>query len=107
MPDIGPVQRALDAALGPDKIRGIAAAVAPREGVIFEGAAGQRSAGSPAPMTADYVFGIASMTKAITGAAAMQLVERGKLALDMPAQEVVPEIAKKEVLVSIGADGTV
>ena len=47
------------------------------------------------------------MTKAITGAAAMQMVERGKFGLDTPAAEIVPEIARKEVLVSVGADGTV
>ncbi|SRR5579883_1194685 len=107
MPDIGPVQRALDAAVGPDKIPGIAAAVATREGVIFEGAAGQRSAGSPAPMTADSVFRIASMTKAITGAAAMQLVERGKLALDQPAKEILPLLGKVQVLTGFDASGPV
>jgi CubicO group peptidase (beta-lactamase class C family) len=41
---------------------------------------------------------IASMTKAITGAAAMQLVERGKLALDGPAAKVVPELGAVRVL---------
>ena len=45
------------------------------------------------------------MTKAITGAAAMQLVERGKLSLDAPAADVVPEIANKEVLEGIDAVG--
>ncbi len=35
-------------------------------------------------MTLDTVFRIASMTKAITSVAAMQLVERGKLSLDEP-----------------------
>ena len=35
------------------------------------------------------------MTKAITGAAAMQIVERGKLGSDTPAADIVPEIARK------------
>ena len=35
-------------------------------------------------MTSNSVFWIASMTKAVTSAAAMQLVEQGKLALDEP-----------------------
>ena len=43
-------------------------------------------------MTVDTVFWIASMTKAITSTAAMQLVERGKLALDAPISEVLPEL---------------
>jgi CubicO group peptidase (beta-lactamase class C family) len=67
--------------------------------MIFEGAAGG--------LAQDSVIWIASMTKAITGAAAMQLVERGKLSLDEPAAKIVPEIAAKQVLVSIGDDGTV
>ena len=49
-------------------------------------------------MTLDTVVWIASMTKAITAAAAMQLVERGKLSLDQPASRVVPELASAKVL---------
>ena len=44
-------------------------------------------------MTADSVFWIASMTKAITSAAAMQLVEQGKLSLDEPIGKVLPDLA--------------
>jgi CubicO group peptidase (beta-lactamase class C family) len=44
------------------------------------------------------VFRIASMTKAITGMAAMQLVEQGKLALDQPAGEILPFLANPQVL---------
>src|SRR5262245_7961845 len=80
-------------------VPGVVAAAATDKGVIFEGAAGG--------LSQDSVIWIASMTKAITGAAAMQMVERGKFTLDQPAADIVPEIAKKEVLVSIGADGTV
>ncbi|HZP99780.1 MAG TPA: serine hydrolase domain-containing protein [Reyranella sp.] len=80
-------------------VPGIAAAAATDKGIIFEGAAGK--------LRPDSVVWIASMTKAITAAAAMQLVERGKLGLDSPAAEIVPEIGRKEVLVSIGADGMI
>ena len=41
-------------------------------------------------MTTDTVFNIASMTKAITGACAMQLVEQGKLELDAPISKWIP-----------------
>jgi CubicO group peptidase (beta-lactamase class C family) len=80
-------------------VPGVVAAAATDKGVIFEGAAGV--------LAQDSVLWIASMTKAITGAAAMQLVERSKLSLDAPAADVVPEIAQKQVLVSIGADGAI
>jgi CubicO group peptidase (beta-lactamase class C family) len=46
------------------------------------------------------------MTKAITSAAAMQLVERGSLRLDAPAADVVPELAKAHVLEGFDASGT-
>ena len=71
-------------------VPGVAAAAATDKGVIFTG-----SAGSLKP---DSVIWIASMTKAITATAAMQLVERGKLSLDKPAADVVPELATKGVL---------
>ncbi|MSP75296.1 MAG: class A beta-lactamase-related serine hydrolase [Rhodospirillaceae bacterium] len=80
-------------------VPGVAAMAATADGTIFEGAAGA--------LKFDSVIWIASMTKAITGAAAMQMVEQGKFGLDTPAADIVPEIARKEVLVSVGADGTV
>lgn len=93
------IQKGLQASVDSGAVPGVIAAAATDKGVIFEGAAGG--------LKLDSVIWIASMTKAITGAAAMQLVERGKLSLDAPAAEIVPEIAKKEVLLSIEADGTV
>lgn len=89
------LQRAVDSG----DVPGVVAAAATADGEIFEDGAGV--------LAVDSVIWLASMTKAITGAAAMQLVERGKLSLDAPASEVVPEIAKKGVLESIEADGTV
>ena len=49
-------------------------------------------------MTLDTVFWIASMTKAITAVAAMQLVEQGKLELDRPAGEVIGQLARTQVI---------
>jgi CubicO group peptidase (beta-lactamase class C family) len=48
---------------------------------------------------------IASMTKAVTAAAAMQLVERGVLALDAPAAEVEPWLGEVLVLDGFDDDG--
>ena len=56
-------------------------------------------------MTADTVVWIASMTKAITGACAMQQVERGKLTLDGAIAEVIPELGRVQVLDGFDADG--
>ena len=88
-------------------VPGVVAMATDAKGTTYEGGFGKRVLGEAADMTPDTVVWIASMTKAITGAAAMQMVEQGKFGLDTPAAEIVPEIAKKEVLVGIGADGTV
>jgi CubicO group peptidase (beta-lactamase class C family) len=56
-------------------------------------------------MTLDSVFWIASMTKAITTAGAMQLVEQGKLALDEPIGKLLPDLASPQVLEGFDAKG--
>ena len=56
-------------------------------------------------MTADSVFWIASMTKAITTAAGMQLVEQGKLSLDEPIGKLLPDLASPQVLEGFDASG--
>ena len=84
---------------------GIVAVAATDKGVVYEGAFGKRELGKDAPMTLDTVVWIASMTKAITATAAMQLIERGKLALERPASETVPALASAKVLEGFDAAG--
>jgi CubicO group peptidase (beta-lactamase class C family) len=50
------------------------------------------------PMQRDTLFRIASMTKPITSAVVMMLVEEGKLALDTPVKKFLPELANMRVL---------
>jgi CubicO group peptidase (beta-lactamase class C family) len=85
---------------------GVVAVAASDKGILYEGAFGKRELGKEAPMALDTVVWIASMTKAITGTAAMQLVERGKLSLERPAAEVVPDLGKARVLEGFDAGGT-
>ena len=87
------------------KMPGIVAAAATGAGVLYEGAFGVRQFGAEAPMTRDTVVWIASMTKAITATAAMQLVEKGKLALEAPVDAVVPQLAAARVLEGFDAGG--
>ena len=86
-------------------VLGVIAMATDRHSVIYEGAYGKRILGQPSPMTADTVVWIASMTKALTAAGVMQLVEQGKLDLDAPAAKVVPDIATIEVLEGFDAAG--
>jgi CubicO group peptidase (beta-lactamase class C family) len=66
-------------------IPGVVAMAADREGVLYRGAFGVADADSGRPMAEDALFRIASMTKAITSVAALQLLEAGRLDLDDPA----------------------
>lgn len=86
-------------------VPGVVAVVVDAAGVRYEGAAGERAAGSGRAMTVDTVGAIQSMTKAVTGVAAMRLVEQGYLDLDAPADRICPELADVEVLVGFAPDG--
>lgn len=93
----------LSLAVDEGDVPGVVACTTDRSGSTYEGAFGKRVLDQPADMTPDTVVWIASMTKAITSVAAMQLVERGKLSLDAPAESLVPYLG--EVGVLEGFDG--
>jgi CubicO group peptidase (beta-lactamase class C family) len=99
------MQDALKAGVERHKIPAAAAMVATADRITYSGAFGKRDSGSAAPLGVDAVFAIASMTEAITSAAAMQMVERGKLTLDEPAAKYLPELGKLEVLHGYDAAG--
>jgi methyl acetate hydrolase len=96
------LRRATDAG----DVPGVVAAAATAEGPIFAAGFGVRDTASGTAMTADTVVWIASMTKAVTGACAMQLVEQGRLSLDAPIATVLPELDKVQVLEGFAPDGT-
>src|ERR1700746_1307338 len=74
------------------EIPGVVAFAASGREVIYEGAFGKRDLGKDQAMTVDSVFWIASMTKEVTSAAAMQLVEQGKLSLGEPIGKLLPAL---------------
>ena len=65
--------------------------------VLYAGATGTRDS-SGAPLAVDSIFAIASMTKAVTTVAALQLVEQGKVSLDEPVSRLLPKLANLQVL---------
>lgn len=87
------------------EIPGAVAIAATGNDIIYQGAFGKRDLAKDDAMTADSVFWIASMTKAITAAAGMQLVEQGKLSLDEPIGKVLPDLAAPQVLEGFDAKG--
>ena len=87
------------------RVPGVVAMATDRHMNIYEGAFGKRRLDRAAEMTTDTVFAIFSTTKAITGTAALQLVEQGKLDLDRPAKSYVPDIGELKVLEGFDAAG--
>ncbi|WP_246792344.1 serine hydrolase domain-containing protein [Burkholderia perseverans] len=100
----------LDRQLG-DAIRngvapGVVAIAATPDGIVYEGASGNAGLADDAPMSADTVFWILSMTKAVTAAACMQLIEQGRLQVDQPAAGILPALASPQVLEGFAPDNT-
>ncbi len=100
------IDAVLEAAVARGDVAGVVAMAGNRDGLLYQGTAGVREAGSSQAMTSDTVFWIASMTKAITSVAAMMLVEQGRLALDAPIGDLLPALAAPQVLEGFAADGT-
>src|SRR5260370_29952872 len=87
------------------EIPGWVAVAATSTEVTSQGAFGKRDLSKDDAMTTDSVFWIASMTKAITAAGAMQLVEQGRLALEAPIGQLLPDLAAPQVLEGFDANG--
>jgi methyl acetate hydrolase len=92
------INRVLTDPVASGKVPGVVGLVADDSGVIYRGAFGRRAVDRPDPMTLDTVFRIASMTKAVTATAAMQLIESGRLGLEQPIGEVLPFAREVKVL---------
>jgi CubicO group peptidase (beta-lactamase class C family) len=105
MPTLPTLDRMFAEAVASKAMPGVVAVAANDKGLLYEGAFGQREIGREGPMALDTVVWIASMTKAITATAAMQLVERGKLGLERRASEVVPDIGRAQVLEGFDQSG--
>ena len=87
------------------KIPAVTAVVATDGKITYQGAFGTRDSASGVKVAPDSIFAIASMTKAVTSVAAMQLVEQGKLKLDEPVSKHAPEFTKVQVLDGYDATG--
>jgi CubicO group peptidase (beta-lactamase class C family) len=100
------IDRILRQASETGAIPGVVAVAASRNEIIYQGAFGKRDASKDTTIKLDSVFWIASMTKAITAAAAMQLVEQDKLTLDAPLAAVLRDLAETQVLDGFDSEGT-
>lgn len=98
----------LDEAVSSGVIPGAVALVTTRDSVMYHRAFGILDPAANLAMRPDAIFNIASMTKPITSLGVMMLVEEGLIGLDDPASGYLPELAGREVLVSVDTlNGTV
>ncbi|MEW5684547.1 MAG: serine hydrolase domain-containing protein [Pseudomonadota bacterium] len=92
------IQAVLDRAVATGAAPGLSAAVCLADGGTHTFAAGARGVADPAPVADDTVFWVASCTKAIVSAAALELVDQGKLDLDAPIGSLLPHFAGLQIL---------
>jgi CubicO group peptidase (beta-lactamase class C family) len=90
---------ALDAEIEAGRLPGAVVAVARRGHLVFHQAVGHLGPDQRAPMPRDALFAIASMTKPITGVAALLLWEAGRLGLADPIERFLPQLGNRRVAV--------
>lgn len=95
----------LDEAVARNDVPFAVAMVGDRDGVLWQGAAGDANASHAAGP--DTVLQLWSMSKAVGALMAMIVIDRGELTLDTPVVSVLPEFSAIKVLEEIGADGPV
>ncbi len=83
--------------VGPDRVPGLVLMVS-RDSQLEVEAFGTLEAGGSEPMRRDALFRISSMTKPITAAATLKLVDEGKLKLDESVDRLLPELSNRRVL---------
>jgi CubicO group peptidase (beta-lactamase class C family) len=102
----GQIDAYLSEAVATTKIPGLVALVTDANGVMYEGAFGFQGVAESKPMSVDSIFRIASMTKPVTSAAVMMLVDQGKVRLDDPIERHLPALANRQVIETVREDGT-
>ena len=90
------IDRIVEQAVEQGQAPGVVAAVA-RGPAVHVATAGAMAVGG-APMRRDTLFRISSITKPMTAAVVLSLVEDGLLDLDGPIDELAPELADRRVL---------
>src|SRR5262249_49917554 len=94
----------LEQAVSSGAFPGVVAMVGDRDGVLYEGVFGRLSVDGEAPVAADTFSGIAPMTKAMAGVAALGMIERGELEPSQPVADVIPAFADLPVLEGFDGD---
>lgn len=93
---VAKVETAISSFMSQQNIPGTTVAIVQDNQIRFQRGYGMADVENFVPAKALTVFRIASVSKALTAVAAMQLVEKGKLDLDAPIQKYVPNFPTKK-----------
>lgn len=96
---LGRIVTALNRQVDSGQLPGAVVAIARRGHLVFHTAVGHLGPDLGAPMPRDALFAIASMTKPVTGVAALMLWEEGLLGLADPVERFIPELGDRRVAV--------
>ncbi|MGE4047195.1 MAG: serine hydrolase domain-containing protein [Acetobacteraceae bacterium] len=91
------ITSALSAAIEAGTLPGAVVAIARRGRLVFHEAVGHLGPDQGVPMPRDALFAIASMTKPVTGVAALMLWEEGRLGLADPVERFLPALGNRRV----------
>ena len=92
------IKAEFDSYVSSGKLPGVLATIGRASGMPDVIAVGTQGLGEKTPVNIDTLWRVYSMTKPITGMAAMILVGEGKMKLDQPISEFLPEFANMTVL---------
>ena len=104
---IAQIEQLFQDAVDRKDIPGVVAIVANRDRILYHQAFGKMDVLNDVEMQKDTIFGIASMTKAITSVAVMTLDEEGRFDLDDPISQYIDWLSNPQVITSFDEeDGT-
>lgn len=102
--DMAAMDAMLSAAVESGEVIGVQALVFDEGKTVYRGMYGLADRERNIPVAADSVYRVYSMTKPMTSALIMDLIEEGKLGLSEPASKYIPQLAQMKVA-SLDADG--
>ena len=102
--DAQEVKTLLDGYVEKKKLAGAVAALGNRERLIYVSSGRIAFSDQAVLASPESLWRIYSMTKLVTGAAAMLLIQDGKLTLDTPVAQIFPSFASPRVLVGSGSE---
>lgn len=104
-PRLQTLGQAMQAQVTGKKLAGVATLVWQDGKIVHRQQTGYQNLEVKKPLTKDSIYKIFSLTKPITGTALLMLHEEGKLQLDDPVEQYLPELKDLRVAIADGPDG--